>query len=65
MPLFCYNDVNILIKVVFKMANKKIKDGFVSNEEKKSLEDLQKQIKELQEENEILRKAMDFSEKRK
>lgn len=63
MLLFCYNDVNILIKVVFKMTNKK--DGFVSNEEKKSLEDLQKQLKELQEENEILRKAMDFSKKRK
>lgn len=43
------------------MANKKSQDGFVSNEEKKSLEDLQKRIKELQEENE---KAMDFVKKR-
>lgn len=31
----------------------------------KSLEDMQKRIKELQEENEILRKAMDFAKKRK
>lgn len=46
------------------MGNKKNKDGFVGSEEKKSLEDLQKQIKELQEENEILRKAMDFAKKR-
>ena len=47
------------------MANKKIKDDFVGREEMKSLEDLQKQIKELEEENEILRKAMDFAKKRK
>jgi len=47
------------------MANKKNHDGFVSKEEMKSLEDMQKRIKELQEENEILRKAMDFAKKRK
>jgi len=47
------------------MANKKNQDGFVSKEEMKSLEDMQKRIKELQEENEILRKAMDFAKKRK
>ncbi len=47
------------------MANKKSQDSFVSNEGIKSLEDLQKRIKEHQDENEILRKAMDFAKKRK